>query len=40
MGCALPVIGRDFLLPRQLERAGLTTDDVTIDDDALRRLAG
>jgi ATP-dependent Lon protease len=34
------VIGRDFLLPRQLERAGLTTDDVTIDDDALRRLAG
>jgi ATP-dependent Lon protease len=34
------VIGRDHLLPRQLERAGLTTDDVTIDDEALRRLAG
>jgi ATP-dependent Lon protease len=33
------VIGRDHLLPRQLERAGLTTDDVTIDDEALRRLA-
>jgi ATP-dependent Lon protease len=33
------VIARDHLLPRQLERAGLTTDEVTFDDDALRRLA-
>jgi ATP-dependent Lon protease len=33
-------IARDHLLPRQLERAGLTSDDVTISDDALRRLAG
>jgi ATP-dependent Lon protease len=32
-------IGRDHLLPRQLERAGLTPSDVTVDDDALRRLA-
>jgi ATP-dependent Lon protease len=32
-------IGRDYLLPRQLERAGLTAADVTIDDGALHRLA-
>ncbi|MEZ0073076.1 endopeptidase La [Planotetraspora sp. GP83] len=33
-------IGRDHLLPRQLEKAGLTADDVAIDEGALRRLAG
>ncbi|MFF4776918.1 endopeptidase La [Microtetraspora fusca] len=33
-------IARDHLLPRQLEKAGLTADDVTIHDAALRRLAG
>jgi len=33
------VIGRDHLLPRQLERAGLVTDDVTISDGAIRELA-
>jgi ATP-dependent Lon protease len=33
-------IARDHLLPRQLERAGLTTDEVAIDDSALRLLAG
>src|SRR4051794_36065289 len=33
------VIARDHLLPRQLERAGLAADEVTFDDDALRRLA-
>jgi ATP-dependent Lon protease len=33
-------IGRDHLLPRQLEKAGLTADEVTIDDDALRLVAG
>src|SRR6266545_3573897 len=32
-------IGRDHLLPRQLESAGLTADDVTIDDAALARIA-
>ncbi|HEX3825442.1 MAG TPA: endopeptidase La [Mycobacteriales bacterium] len=32
-------IARDHLLPRQLERAGLTTEDVALDDSALRRLA-
>ena len=32
-------IGRDHLLPRQLERAGLTPDDVVVTDDAIRRLA-
>ena len=32
-------IARDFLLPRQLERAALTTDEVTITDEALRELA-
>jgi ATP-dependent Lon protease len=34
------VIARDHLLPRQLERAGLDEDEVTIDEGALRRLAG
>jgi ATP-dependent Lon protease len=33
------VIAREHLLPRQLERAGLETGDVTITDAALRRLA-
>ena len=32
-------IARDFLLPRQLERAALTTDEVQVDDDALREIA-
>ncbi|MCW2792154.1 MAG: ATP-dependent protease La [Nocardioides sp.] len=32
-------IARDFLLPRQLERAALTEDEVTLTDDALRELA-
>ncbi|MFI2759291.1 endopeptidase La [Streptomyces echinatus] len=34
------VIARDHLLPRQLERAGLDTDEVTLTEDALRKLAG
>ncbi len=34
------VIARDHLLPRQLERAGLTADEVSLDEDALRKLAG
>ncbi len=34
------VIARDHLLPRQLERAGLTGDEVTLDEGALRKLAG
>jgi ATP-dependent Lon protease len=33
-------IARGHLLPRQLERAGLDPADVTLTDDALRRLAG
>jgi ATP-dependent Lon protease len=33
-------IARNHLLPRQLERAGLLPDEVTIDDDALRRIVG
>jgi ATP-dependent Lon protease len=33
-------IARDHLWPRQLARAGLTADEVTIDDEALRRVAG
>ncbi|KRV48611.1 Lon protease [Wenjunlia vitaminophila] len=33
------VIARDHLLPRQRERAGLTEDEVTLDDAALRKLA-
>lgn len=32
-------IARDFLLPRQLERAALTTDEVTVSDAALREIA-
>jgi ATP-dependent Lon protease len=31
-------IGRDHLLRRQLERNGLTTDEVTVSDDAIRRI--
>ncbi|WP_225823281.1 endopeptidase La [Streptomyces naphthomycinicus] len=34
------VIARDHLLPRQLERAGLNGDEVTLDEGALRKLAG
>ncbi|MEV6023571.1 endopeptidase La [Streptomyces sp. NPDC052036] len=34
------VIARDHLLPRQLERAGLDKAEITIDEDALRKLAG
>jgi ATP-dependent Lon protease len=33
------VIARDHLLPRQLERTGLTADEVTVTEDALRRMA-
>jgi ATP-dependent Lon protease len=32
-------IARDFLLPRQLERAALTADEVSITDEALHELA-
>jgi ATP-dependent Lon protease len=32
-------IARDHLLPRQLERAGLTADEVDVGDDALRFIA-
>ena len=32
-------IARDFLVPRQLERAALTADEVTVTDDALREIA-
>jgi len=32
-------IARDFLLPRQLERAALAADEVTLTDAALRELA-
>jgi ATP-dependent Lon protease len=32
-------IGRQFLLPRQLERAALTSDEVTVSDEALREIA-
>ncbi|MFJ3225544.1 endopeptidase La [Streptomyces sp. NPDC086783] len=34
------VIARDHLLPRQLERAGLEKDEITLDESALRKLAG
>ncbi|MFJ3789117.1 endopeptidase La [Kitasatospora sp. NPDC090091] len=34
------VIARDHLLPRQLEKAGLKTGEVAVDEQALRRLAG
>ncbi|MFF5721561.1 endopeptidase La [Streptomyces buecherae] len=33
-------IARDHLLPRQLERAGLEPGEVTLEDAALRKLAG
>jgi ATP-dependent Lon protease len=32
-------IARDHLLPRQLDRAALTAEDVTIEDEALRLIA-
>ena len=32
-------IARDYLLPRQRERAALTTDEVTVTDAALREIA-
>ncbi|MFE4001939.1 endopeptidase La [Nocardioides sp. YIM B13467] len=32
-------IARDFLLPRQLERAAVTSEEATVTDDALRELA-
>ncbi|AFM17580.1 ATP-dependent protease La [Mycolicibacterium chubuense NBB4] len=32
-------IARDFLLPRQAERAALSTDEVTVTDAALRKIA-
>jgi ATP-dependent Lon protease len=32
-------IGRDHLLPRALERAALSADEVQVDDSALRRIA-
>ena len=32
-------IARDYLLPRQRERAALTADEVTVTDDALRKIA-
>ena len=32
-------IGRDFLLPRQLERAALTADEVQVRDEAIREIA-
>ncbi len=34
------VIARDHLLPRQLERAGLTAEEVVVEESALRLLAG
>ncbi|WP_031505937.1 endopeptidase La [Streptomyces megasporus] len=34
------VIARDHLVPRQRELAGLTADEVTIEEAALRKLAG
>ncbi|MFF5205985.1 endopeptidase La [Streptosporangium sp. NPDC000396] len=33
-------IARDHLVPRQLDKAGLTAEDVTIEEEALRKLAG
>ena len=33
------LIARDHLLPRQLDRAGLTAEEVTVEDDVLRALA-
>ncbi len=34
------LIARDHLLPRQLSKAGLSAEEVTVDQDALRLLAG
>jgi ATP-dependent Lon protease len=34
------LIGRDHLLPRQLSKAGLSAEEVTVDQDALRLVAG
>jgi ATP-dependent Lon protease len=34
------VIARDHLLPRQLEKAGLSTETVSVSEEALRKLAG
>ncbi|WP_405587432.1 endopeptidase La [Streptomyces sp. NBC_01190] len=34
------VIARDHLLPGQLERAGLAADEVSLDEEALRKLSG
>ncbi|MFI9205640.1 endopeptidase La [Streptomyces sp. NPDC053048] len=34
------VIARDHLLPRQLERAGMEPGEITLEDGALRKLAG
>ncbi|GGZ31088.1 Lon protease [Streptomyces inusitatus] len=34
------VIARDHLLPRQLERAGLESAEITLEESALRALAG
>ncbi|MGZ4612562.1 MAG: endopeptidase La [Kineosporiaceae bacterium] len=33
-------IARDHLLPRQLERAGLTPDEIVVTEDSLRAVAG
>ncbi|OZF50407.1 endopeptidase La [Rhodococcus sp. 14-2470-1a] len=33
------VIARNYLLPRQLERSALTSDEVDVTDDALRKIA-
>ncbi|GHH69515.1 Lon protease [Streptosporangium violaceochromogenes] len=33
-------IARDHLLPRQLDKAGLSAEDVLFEEEALRRLAG
>ncbi len=32
-------IARDHLLPRQLDKAGITAEEVSVDDDALRLIA-
>jgi ATP-dependent Lon protease len=33
-------IARDHLLPRQLSKAGMSAEEVTVEDDALRLIAG
>jgi ATP-dependent Lon protease len=33
-------IARDHLLPRQLDKAGMSVEEVSVDDDALRLVAG